>query len=104
MRILVVDDEVVAATTIRRILKYRGYRHITVCNNGREAVERIKSSDFDVVLLDILMPEMDGLQVLEESKSIRPHTEFIMVTALDQTESAVQAMHRRGLRLPGQTG
>ena len=94
MRILVVDDEVVAATTIRRILKYRGYRHITVCNNGREAVERVKSSDFDVVLLDILMPEMDGLQVLEESKSIRPHTEFIMVTALDQTESAVQAMHR----------
>jgi len=94
MRILVVDDEAVAAATLQRILKYRGYRHITVCSNGREAVEKIQETDFDVVLLDILMPEMDGLQVLEESKPLRPFTEFIMVTALDQTETAVQAMHR----------
>ena len=94
MRILVVDDEAVAAATIRRILKYRGYRQITVCNNGREAVEQIQATDFDVVLLDILMPEMDGLQVLEETKPLRPLTEFIMVTALDQMETAVQAMHR----------
>lgn len=94
MRILVVDDEAVAAATIQRILKYRGYRHISVCTNGREAVEKIKETDFDVVLLDILMPEMDGLQVLEETKPLRPFTEFIMVTALDQTETAVQAMHR----------
>ncbi len=94
MRILVVDDEAVAAATIRRILKYRGYRRITVCSNGREAVEQIQKTDFDVVLLDILMPEMDGLQVLEETKPIRPLTEFIMITALDQTETAVQAIHR----------
>ncbi len=94
MRILVVDDEVVAAATIKRILKYRGYRQIAVCHNGREALETLKKTDFDVVLLDILMPGMDGLQVLEESKPLRPFTEFIMVTALDQTETAVQAIHR----------
>jgi DNA-binding NtrC family response regulator len=94
MRILVVDDEAVAAATLQRILKYRGYRRITVCSNGKEAVEQIQKTDFDVVLLDILMPEMDGLHVLEETKPLRPFTEFIMVTALDQTATAVQAMHR----------
>jgi DNA-binding NtrC family response regulator len=94
MRILVVDDEVVAVDAIRRILKYRGYRQINTCQEGREAVERIRETDFDVVLLDILMPDMDGLQVLEKTKPLRPLTEFIMVTALDQTETAVQAMHR----------
>ena len=94
MKILVVDDEPVAVETIRRILKYRGYRQVDSCHDGREAVERIRESDFDVVLLDILMPNVDGLQVLEETKPLRPLTEFIMVTALDQTETAVQAMHR----------
>jgi DNA-binding NtrC family response regulator len=94
MRILVVDDEVVAAATIKRILKYRGYRQIAVCHNGREALKTIEKTDFDVVLLDILMPEMDGLEVLEKSKPLRPFTEFIMVTALDQTETAVKAIHR----------
>ena len=94
MKILVVDDEAVAINSIRRILKYRGYRRINTCQGGREAVARIRETDFDVVILDILMPDMDGLQVLEEAKPLRPLTEFIMVTALDQTETAVQAMRR----------
>ena len=58
MRILVVDDEAVAAATIRRILKYRGYRQITVCSNGREAVEQIQATEFDVVIyLETLQTE-----------------------------------------------
>ena len=92
MRILIVDDEEVALNSIKRLLKWRGIRNVDTCNNGRDAVAKIKETDFDIVLLDLLMPEVDGLQILESTKPYRPHTEFIIFTAIDDIPTTVKAI------------
>ncbi|MCX5848161.1 MAG: sigma-54 dependent transcriptional regulator [Deltaproteobacteria bacterium] len=92
MRILIVDDEEVALNSIKRLLKWRGIRNVDICNGGRDAIARIRETDFDIVLLDLLMPEVDGLQVLESAKPYRPHTEFIILTAIDDIPTTVKAI------------
>lgn len=92
MKILIVDDESISLTSVRRLLKWRGFRDVDICDNGAEAVNRIKSSDYDVVLLDLLMPEVDGLQVIEATKPFKPHAEFIILTAVDDISTTVKAM------------
>ncbi|MFA5322321.1 MAG: sigma-54 dependent transcriptional regulator [Smithella sp.] len=92
MRILIVDDEEVALNSIKRLLKWRGIRNVDTCNNGRDAIAKIKETDFDIILLDLLMPEIDGLQVLESAKPFRPHTEFIILTAIDDIPTTVRAV------------
>jgi DNA-binding NtrC family response regulator len=93
MRILIVDDEVVALNSVRRLLKRRGLSNVEICDSGMDAVSRIKNKDFDIVLLDLLMPEMDGLQVLKSTKPFKPSTEFIVLTAVDDVASAVRSVH-----------
>ncbi|MFH1076098.1 MAG: sigma-54 dependent transcriptional regulator [Pseudomonadota bacterium] len=92
MRILIVDDEEVALTTIRRLLKRRGYKDVQICSKSVEALSMITDNDFDLVLLDILMPELDGLKVLESAKPKRPYTEFIILTAVQDVATAVSAI------------
>ncbi|MGB5217592.1 MAG: sigma-54 dependent transcriptional regulator [Smithella sp.] len=92
MRILIVDDEEVALNSIKRLLKWRGIRSVDICSSGREAITKIKETEFDIVLLDLLMPEIDGLQVLEATKPYRPHTEFIILTAIDDIPTTVKAV------------
>ena len=92
MRILIVDDEEVALNSIKRLLKWRGIRNVDICACGRDAIAKIKETDFDIVLLDLLMPEIDGLQVLESTKPYRPHTEFIILTAIDDIPTTVKAI------------
>ena len=92
MKILVVDDEPVALTSIRRLLKRRGLRDVKICNNGLEAIALIKAEDFDVVLLDLLMPDIDGQEVLETTKPFRPGIEYVILTAVDDVASAVKAI------------
>jgi DNA-binding NtrC family response regulator len=92
MRILIVDDEEVARNSVRRLLKWRGIRNVETCGSGKEAVSKIKETDFDIVLLDLLMPEIDGMQVLEATKPYRPHTEFIILTAMDDIPTTVKAI------------
>ena len=92
MRILIVDDEEVALNSVKRLLKWRGIRSVDVCDNGRDAISKIKDTDYDIVLLDLLMPEVDGLQVLEAAKPYRPHTEFVILTAIDDIPTTVKAI------------
>ena len=92
MRILIVDDEEVALNSIKRLLKWRGIRNVDTSASGRDAIARIKETEFDIVLLDLLMPEIDGLQVLESTKPYRPHTEFIILTAIDDIPTTVKAI------------
>ncbi|MGV1100634.1 sigma-54-dependent transcriptional regulator [Thiovibrio sp. JS02] len=92
MKILLVDDEPLALSSMRRLLKRRGYREVEVCDQARDAVARIRSDTFDVVFLDLLMPDLDGLQVLEATKPHSPRTEFIMLTAVDDVHTAVKAL------------
>jgi DNA-binding NtrC family response regulator len=92
MKILVVDDEQIALTSIRRLLKLRGYRDIILCNTGEEAIIRLTEEDFDVVLLDIILGDVDGMTVLEKTKPLNPGTEFILITAIDDVTTAVKAV------------
>ncbi len=92
MKILIVDDEDVSLSSVRRLLRWRGIRDVETCDKGKAAIARIRETDFDIVLLDLLMPEVDGLQVLEAAKPFRPHTEFIILTAVDDIPTTVRAV------------
>jgi YesN/AraC family two-component response regulator len=92
MKILIVDDEEVSLSSVRRLLRWRGIRDVEICDNGKDAISRIREIEFDIVLLDLLMPEVDGLQVLEAAKPYRPHTEFVILTAVDDIPTTVKAI------------
>lgn len=92
MGILIVDDEQVALNSVKRILQWQRYTDIATCGNGECAIEAIRSRDFDVVLLDILMPGVDGLEVLATCKPLRPQTEFIVLSAVDDVATAMKAV------------
>jgi DNA-binding NtrC family response regulator len=94
MKILIVDDEDISLTSVRRILRWRGIRDVEVCDNGKDAIKMIKEEDFDIVLLDLLMPEVAGMQVLESAKPFRPQTEFIILTAVDDIPTTVKAIRQ----------
>jgi class 3 adenylate cyclase len=92
-RILVVDDNEINRDMISRRLVRQGYTPFTA-QNGREALERLRAEPFDLVLLDILMPEMNGYQVLEQLKhdpGLR-HIPVIMISALDEIDSVVRCI------------
>jgi DNA-binding NtrC family response regulator len=91
MKILIVDDEPIALKSLKRLLHRRGYDHCDLSENGGEALRLLEKNRYDVVLLDIVMPGMDGLQVLETAAPTSSGTEFIMLTALDDTGHAVRA-------------
>ena len=82
MRVLIVDDERTAIKDITKILeKIEPDADVTACDNAGEALALCRSNDFDVVLLDIRMPDMDGLTLASEIKAIRPVINIIITTA-----------------------
>ncbi len=91
MKILVVDDEEGARELFFSILSDEGY-DITLANNGEEALARFKSDAYDLVVTDIKMPVMDGLQLLQEIRKTGSKTDVIMVTAYGEVESYLKAM------------
>ncbi len=91
MKILVVDDEEGARELFFTILSDEGY-DITLANNGEEALAQFKSYSYDLVVTDIKMPVMDGLQLLQEIRKTGSKTDVIMVTAYGEVESYLKAM------------
>lgn len=85
--LLMVDDEAQFRETTSRILKKKGYE-TTMAASGEEAVAAVRDSPFDVVILDIKMTGMDGLEALAEIKQIRPETRVIMLTGHGTIQSA----------------
>ena len=77
--ILVVDDRVEDRETLRDILNERKYRAF-VAKDGYEAIDIVRRSEFDIILLDIMMPGMDGMEVLEVVKEIKPNIGVVMMT------------------------
>ena len=90
-RVLVVDDDADVGGFLREALSRWGY-DVTLATSGREAVRLISHQIFDAALVDIWMPEMDGLQVLEEIKRHDPALEVVMMTGNPMVETAVQAL------------
>jgi two-component system response regulator AtoC len=92
MKILVVDDEAPIRDVIRKGLSQMGGYHVEVAQNGVEAIARIEKDVFDLVLTDLKMPEMDGLELLKTIKGTRPEVMVILMTAYGSVETAVEAM------------
>ena len=92
-QILVIDDEAIARDNIEHILKKENYNVVTAVN-GVEAIEKLKTTVFDVVLTDLRMEKVDGISVLEKTKSKYPDTQVIMITAYAAVDSAIEAIKK----------
>ncbi len=92
MKILVVDDEAPVRDMIRRGLSQMGGFSAEAAQNGPEALQKIEKDIFDMVLTDLKMPEMDGIQLLRTIKGTRPEVMVILMTAYGTIETAVEAM------------
>jgi DNA-binding NtrC family response regulator len=90
-RILIVDDEEIVLRSCQRILAASDFE-IDTANNGRAALKKIQQKNYDVLILDIKMPKMDGMEVLQRVKEARPDIDVIMITGLHEIETAVKAM------------
>jgi two-component system response regulator AtoC len=90
-RILVVDDEEIVRESLGGWLEKDGF-FVASAPDGKTAVERLKAEPWDVLLLDLKMPGMDGLQVLEEAKKLRPEAAAVIMTAYATVDTAVAAM------------
>jgi DNA-binding NtrC family response regulator len=90
-RILIVDDEEIVIKSCLRILAGDEFQVESV-QDGREALKKIEENPYDVVILDIMMPNIDGLEVLRRVKETHPNVDVIMITGLSQVGTAVQAM------------
>lgn len=89
-KILIIDDEQSIRSTLREILEYEKYE-VEEAEDGEIGLEMLSNNDFDVVLCDIKMPKMDGIEVLEKSHSQGKDAAFIMVSAHGTIETAVEA-------------
>ncbi len=89
--ILVVEDDPTVGESIRVLLKKRGYE-IILASNGKEALQLFRQEMADLVITDLVMPKMDGIELLEAVKRVRPETEVIVISAQGTIEKAVTAM------------
>jgi DNA-binding NtrC family response regulator len=90
-RILVVDDEWAMQEALRDWLKEDGYE-VGLASSGEEAMVQAKQKNWEVILLDLKMPGMDGLEALKRLKEVNPEAEILMMTAYATVDTAVQAM------------
>jgi len=90
-KILVVDDEIGIRQSLKKILEKEGFEVVTA-SNGEEAFKVIRGGDIDLLISDIRMAGMDGLELLKVSKSVSPYTEVIMITGYASVDTAVDSM------------
>ncbi len=90
-RILIVDDEEEFVEALAERLALRDY-DVTTSFSGKEAVKKLSQFNYDVVILDVLMPDMDGVDTLKSIKALKPLTEVIMLTGNATVETAIEGM------------
>ena len=92
--ILVVDDNEDNCYTLTRRLKRQGYDNVATAGHGREALELLAARPFDLVLLDVMMPDMNGYEVLETMKADPALRDIpvVMISALDEADSVARCI------------
>jgi DNA-binding NtrC family response regulator len=90
-KILLVDDEVVFTKTTKRLLEHRGY-DVNAVNSGEAAISALQKEGFDVVVLDLKMPGMDGLTTFKEMKKQGLFTQTLILTGHGAINTALEAM------------
>src|SRR5215212_11956464 len=91
MRILIIEDERKISANIKRALEEEGYA-VDAAYTGREGLDWAMSAHYDVILLDILLPEMDGIAVCKELRVLDNRTPILMLTARDRVENRVKGL------------
>ena len=92
-KILIIDDERAIRSTLREILEYEDYQ-VEDVDNGIDGLEMIAKNDYDLVLCDIKMNRMDGMEVLTEGLAIKPDLPFIMISGHGTVETAIEASRK----------
>ncbi|MBI4824972.1 MAG: sigma-54-dependent Fis family transcriptional regulator [Nitrospirae bacterium] len=92
-RILIVEDEKVALRNLEHIMKKEGYE-VVATSSGPQGIKLLQSEEFDIVLTDLKMEKVDGIEILEKSKETHPDTEVIMITAYATITSAVETIKK----------
>ena len=93
-KILVVDDDEQVRTYLSKVLSITGDFSVEVAETAEEALERIQSVVFDLVLVDLKLPKMDGLQLITEIVNFKPEILTVLITGRASIDSAVEAMKR----------
>lgn len=92
-KVLVVDDEVAIRDSLKLVLEDEGYETL-VAADGEEALHKIEENDLDIVLTDIKMPKLDGIELLEKGRHLSPNTFFIIMTAFASVDTAIDALRK----------
>ncbi len=92
-KILIVEDELIARENLDHVLKKEGYDTVAV-DSGVRACKELEKGEFDLVLTDLRMQQVDGMQVLERTKELYPDTEVVVITGFATVSTAVEAMQK----------
>jgi len=92
-RIIIVDDDENIRTTMKTILEDEGYI-VDLATTGNEAIEMTKEKAYNIALLDIRLPDMEGVELLKRIKNIVPRTRKIMVTGYPSMQNAISALNK----------
>jgi DNA-binding NtrC family response regulator len=97
LRIMVVDDESIVGRRLKPALEKSGYE-VEVFEDGKSAVDRIAREPFDIVVTDVRMDEIDGMQVLQQVLTTSPRTKVIIITGYATVELAREALIKGALK------
>ena len=90
-RVMIIDDEKIVGDMAKMSLEREGY-HVETFLNGESALARLKEERFDVVVTDLKMKGVDGMEVLKTAKELYPDTKVIMITAFANLDTAIEAL------------
>ena len=92
-RILVIDDERSIRNTLKDILEFEKYQ-VELAEDGFKALELLQTKDFDVILCDIKMPGMDGIEVLQKIEELKPDIPVVMISGHGNIDTAVESIKK----------
>lgn len=92
-KILVIDDERSIRNTLKDILEYEKYE-VDLAEDGKKGLEMVKQTEYDIILCDIKMPGMDGIEVLEQLNSIAPDSPVVMISGHGNIDTAVESIKK----------
>ena len=92
-RILIVDDDETIRATMKAILEEEGYT-VDLAGSGKEGIQKTNERAYNIALLDIRLPDMEGVQLLKLMKETLPRTRKIMVTGYPSTQNAIEALNK----------
>jgi two-component system chemotaxis response regulator CheY len=94
LKLLIVDDSNVIRRRIERCQQIEHFQVVGLAANGVEAIELFRQTDPDVVTMDITMPQMDGIECVEQLVALKPHVLILIISALADKATAVEAMEK----------